>query len=381
MGATTPAAFKDRTDAGRTLAVQLARLRREAPVVLAVPRGGVPVAAEVAAALAAPLDILVVHKLGEPGGHFGAVAEGGLAVVDHARATALGIGSEALSTMRDRAAEAADADARRLRSGVARRDVVGRTVILVDDGLDTGNSAIAAARTARRRGAGRIVLATPVAAAAALSRLGEEVDELVCVEVAAAARWYERAATSSDAEINAALRAGGPRLGPELHVPEAARGLILTAGAGELVCRRFRTMGFAVCELPTDSGAEAFEHATELLAKRPAVRFLGVGYFGFGPAADAALRAASRTGVRAVVTAGGRPDRADAALTDLTAATLLIVGGEDRLLVRLARASSRRLAATERQVAVVAGAGHDFAEPGALAQVAHLGGAWFARHL
>ena len=209
MSTTSPAVFRDRGDAGRRLAARLERLRHEAPVVLALPRGGVPVAGEVAAALAAPLDVIVVHKLGDPDARFGAVAEDGLAVVDHDRARELGIDPTRLSALREQAGAMAATSGWRLRRGRTPHDIVGRTVVLVDDGVGTGDSAIAAARTARRRGAARIVLAVPVARAAALARLGEELDEVVCVEVAPIARWYEHAPAVSDAEIIGALNTLG----------------------------------------------------------------------------------------------------------------------------------------------------------------------------
>lgn len=375
------AVFRDREQAGRRLTAPAERFRREAPVVVAIARGGVPVAVEVATALAAPLDVLVVRKLGDPGARFGAVAEGGAAIVDHDRARALGLGAEEIAQARDAAMEQAEAEARRLRGGAGPRDLVGRTVLLVDDGVGTGDSALAAARTVRRLGAARIVLAVPVARAAALTRLAGELDDVVCLETGATGPWYEHDGRLGEDAILAALRPRPPQRGSELHIPEAARGLIVAGGADETVRRTFRQMGFATFDLPAHADRGAFAHATELVRRLPSARLLALGYFGFGDAAEPAVLAGSHGDARAVVTAGGRPDRPDAALERLQAPTLLIIGGEDRLMARLARGALRRIAASDRQLALVPGAGHHFTEPGAREQVAHLAGAWFARHL
>ena len=377
MSTTSPAVFRDRSDAGRRLAARLERLRREAPVVLALPRGGVPVAVEVAAALAAPLDVLVVQKLGEPGAFFGAVAEDGLAVVDHDRARALGINPARLSALREQAGVTAATSAWRLRRGRSPHEIVGRAVVLVDDGVGTGDSAIAAARTARRRGAARIVLAVPVARAAALTRLGEELDEVVCVEVAPIARWYEHAPAVSDAEIIGALKRAGRASEESLRVPEAARGAIILATPSEPVRRTLGSMGYVTVELSSDGTVEA---TVQQLRAESATKRLAIGCFALGDATEAVLVAAAGTDIRAVVAAGGRPDRAGARLAAVTAATLLVVGGEDRHMLRLARVAGAQLAG-EHGLAVVPGADHAFSQPGALEQVAHHAGTWFARHL
>jgi putative phosphoribosyl transferase len=373
--------YRDRRDAGRRLSARVERLRHEAPLVLAIPRGGVPVAVEVAQALAAPLDVLVVHKVGAPGERVGAVAEGGLAVIDHDRVRTLNLSAEALARQRDRAGADADSAARRLRDGAAPLDLVGRTVLIVDDGAGTGASAIAAARTARRRGAARIVLGLPVAGAAVLTRLGEEVDEIVCVEVEPLARWYEDSPASADSEIVAALHGERSMRDPRLHLPQAARGVIVLAAADELVRRTLDDMGFATLQIPSED-VDGLGAAVVHLRELPATAHLGLGLFGLGATASVVLAAAAAgRDVGAVVAAGGRPDRVAARIADLVAPTMLVLGGEDRSGLRLARTLSAHIPAPARYLAVVAGASHDFVEPGALGQVAHLAGGWFARHL
>lgn len=389
VNATRPAAvFRDRRDAGRRLAARLDRLRPEAPVVLALPRGGVPVAEEVARALGAPLDVLTVRKVGEPRSRFGAVAESGVAVIDHDEATRLGIGSGELSALRERALADVEEQARHFRGGRTPRDIVGRTVLLVDDGVGSGRSAMAAAHAARRRGAARIVLAVPVSGSAALARLGEVLDEVVCVEAAPATRWYEAAPPVSDAEIWASLAAqdevafetvelpGGAT--GRFFLPEAARGAIVLATRHAPVAQTLRDRGFATLELtaPTDTDTTGhFSAATAWLGRHPAAERMGLGLYGSGPAAAAALTAAAECDVQAVVAAGGRPDRAG---SGPTVPALLVVGGEDRTV---ARAALQHLAGDAGQLAVVAGATHEFAEPGAVEQVAQLAAGWFARHL
>jgi putative phosphoribosyl transferase len=368
-----PFLYRDRRDAGRRLAALAERWRHDAPVVLAVPRGGVPVGLEVARALGAPLDILAVHHVGRPGNRVGAVAEGGLAVIDHDRVRELGLTADELSELRRRAREAADADARRLRRGAAPLDVVGRTVVIVDDGAWTGASTIAAAHTARRRGAARVVLALPAAPAAVLGRLGEAVDEVVCVEVGPSAASYAGSAPVTDASIASALDAALPMLDGQLHVPEAARGVVVSISGTPRVREALDAMGFATLQM-AGGDVEDIAAAVARLHHLPATEHLALGIFGLGVDAEKALAAADDCGASAVVAAGGRPVRATALPS---APTLLIAGGEDTAGRRLVEA----LGTGEHHVAVVAGATRAFTEPGALDQVAHLAGSWFARHL
>jgi putative phosphoribosyl transferase len=375
---TSAPVFRDRQDAGRRLAARVARFRREAPIVLALSRAAVPVAVEVAELLAATLDVLPVRQLGEPGARVGAVAAGGSAVVDHERAAAIRMSAEELDAVRKRAIALADDDARRFRAGMMRRRLAGRTVLLVDDGIGSGDGMRAAARTARAQGAARIVAAVPVAGAAALSRLGEDLDEVVCAEVASERRWYGHASEVTDADVVAALRVPMPRLGSEFFVPEGSRGLVMLVGGGEAIVRRFREMRFATFSLPDSTTERDAIGALERLRALSAVRLLRVGCFGLGPGAETVLLVATRPDIDAVVVAGGS---ADGGGTRISAATLFVVGGEDQRLARIVRDRAARLVEGECQIAVIAGAGRTFAEHGAMEQMALLAGGWFARHL
>jgi putative phosphoribosyl transferase len=204
--------FRDRIEGGRKLVAPLAELALVDPVVLALPRGGVPVAREVADGLGVPFDVLVVRKVGAPGRPeygMGAVAEGGGEVVHGGAVRALGV-SEA------EFAERADAERGELdrRVAVYRGDrdlpaLAGRDVVVVDDGLATGVTAEAALQAVRRQAPRRLVLAVPVGAADTVTRLGEVADHVVCVlaptDFRAVGHWYDRFDQTSDAEVLAAL--------------------------------------------------------------------------------------------------------------------------------------------------------------------------------
>ncbi|MFL9827076.1 phosphoribosyltransferase [Rhodoplanes sp. SY1] len=217
--------FVDRRDAGRRLAAALTDLRNEAPVVLALPRGGVPVAAEIAAALEAPLDVLIVRKIGlpdQPELAMGAVAEGDPPIVlrneDVIRAARVDAATFRAACA-DEQAEIARRQAR-YRGGRPPAAIVGRTVILVDDGLATGATARAGLRALRRSGPARLVLAVPVGAPDSLAALREEADVVVCLDAPAwfpaIGAFYEDFHQVPDAEVLAALagRHAPERSGP-----------------------------------------------------------------------------------------------------------------------------------------------------------------------
>jgi putative phosphoribosyl transferase len=202
--------FDDRRDAGRRLAVEVAKRRLTDPVVLALPRGGVPVGYEIARALAAPLDVLVVRKLGAPGHPelgIGAVVDGNhpLGVLNPDLVARLAVPRAYL----DEEVEAQLAEIRRrqavYRDGREPIAVTGKSAIVVDDGLATGATMRAAVRSVRRAEPARLVLAVPVAAPDSLAELASEVDETVCLAVPeyfdAVGRFYRDFAQTSDDEV------------------------------------------------------------------------------------------------------------------------------------------------------------------------------------
>jgi predicted phosphoribosyltransferase len=210
--------FRDRKDAGRRLAKALSGYKAEHPVVLALPRGGVPVAAEVARAFEAPLDLLLVRKIGvpfHPELAMGAVVDGSAPLVvrneDVIRGTRV---SEAeFVAVRDR--ELAEIRRRRARYVGERShpDLKGRVVIVIDDGIATGASTRAALRAVRKQEPSRLVLAVPVAPTATLQELRDEADEIVCLEdyepFGAVGAYYADFGQTSDEEV-AALLAHSP---------------------------------------------------------------------------------------------------------------------------------------------------------------------------
>jgi len=182
--------FVDRADAGRRLARALADYRDRNPVVLALPRGGLPVAAEIATALAAPLDVVLARKIGvpwQPELAMGALVEGETPPVvrNDEVIRAAGIDEPDFEAARVRALSELEDARRRLVGGRPRAVIAGRAVILVDDGIATGATALAALQSIRRLGASTLTLAVPVASAEALAALKREVDDLVCLEAPA----------------------------------------------------------------------------------------------------------------------------------------------------------------------------------------------------
>jgi putative phosphoribosyl transferase len=178
--------FQNRADAGQQLARRLLHLKSEDPVVLALPRGGVPVGHEVAKALNAPLDLVVVRKIGAPGQPelaLGAVVDGERpeTVLNQEVVDALGVTDDEINAIKRR--ELAEIGRRR-RAYLGRRapvPIAGRTAIVVDDGIATGATMRAALRAIRQQGPRRLVLAVPVAPAEVVARIGAEVDEIVCL--------------------------------------------------------------------------------------------------------------------------------------------------------------------------------------------------------
>jgi predicted phosphoribosyltransferase len=207
--------FRDRADAGRKLAAALQRYREQRPVILALPRGGVAVAAEVAAALDAPLDLLLVRKIGvpyQPELAMGAVVDGATPVIvrneDFIRVN--GIGEAEFKRVCN--AEMAEIERRRKRylKDRPRAEIAGRVVIVVDDGIATGATARAALRAVRTRKPQSLVLAVPVAPTDSVAALEAEVDDIVCLEqpesFGALGFYYADFHQVSDEEVIAALK-------------------------------------------------------------------------------------------------------------------------------------------------------------------------------
>ncbi len=206
--------FTDRVEAGRMLAERLkAYAMRKDLTVLGIPRGGVPVAFEIAEALGAQLDVFVARKLGVPGQEelaFGAIASGGVRVLDPEIIGALGISEADIEEVTARERRELERRERLYRGAKAPLDVVGRTVILVDDGIATGSSIRAAIAALRHLQPARLIVAAPVAPLATCARLRQEVDDLVCVDTPKSFRaigeFYEDFSQVTDQEVTGLLR-------------------------------------------------------------------------------------------------------------------------------------------------------------------------------
>lgn len=434
--------FQDRSDAGRQLGERLAPLAREHPVVVGLPRGGVPVAFEVARSLGAQLDVLVARKIGAPGNPeygIGAIAEGGVRVFNEGALRSLALSAEEIDHASARAQRELVQRVGSLRGDRQPIEVRDRTVVLVDDGLATGGTARAALRAVRARAPARLVLAVPVGARQTLDALAAECDEIICLRVPdpmwAVGYWYADFGQTTDAEVRALLAQatrqpvargrphatvddpparrqvrvplpGDEEIIGDLTVPDAARGVVVFAhGSGSSrhsprnrdVAAALNGAGMATLLIDLLTVKEERWRVNvfdiELLVHRLAAASdwagtqrelagLGLGYFGASTGAAAALCAAADRGeqVRAVVSRGGRPDLAGSRLGAVRSPTLLIVGGEDDVVIQLNRDALTQLRC-EAQLEIVPGATHLFEEPGALDHVARLAIAWFARHL
>ena len=422
--------FQDRAEAGRRLADRLARFRDDAPVVLGLPRGGVPVAAEVARALGAQLDIVVERKLGVPWHPelgFGAIGEDGVMIINRDLVDDVGVAPDEIRAVV--AAERATLRRRvqRYRAGRAPIDLEGRTVILVDDGIATGFTVRAAIEVVRRRGARTIVLAAPVAPPRVVEELRHQVDDVVVLEshepfVAVGQFYVEFAQITDDDVVELLSPSSDPasaagegsvqceigletvRLAGELTTPPDPVGVVVFAhGSGSsrlsprnvavaraLNGRGFTTLLFDLLTLDEERDrSNVFDvrllagrliGATTWLRERSRGGHLPTSYFGASTGAAAALWAAAHLPheIAAVVSRGGRPDLAAMRLADVAAPTLLIVGGHDEAVLRLNREAAQRLRCIHR-VSVVPGATHLFEEPGAMGRVVELAIDWLER--
>lgn len=423
--------FTDRADAGQQLAEALRPLASSDPVVLGLPRGGVPVAFRVAQELGAALDVIVVRKLGvpyHPELGFGAIGEGGVRVISEDIVRRGGVSEADVAAVEG--AEEAELlrRARAFRGDRPRVPLAGRTVIIVDDGIATGATAMAACEVARAQGAARVVLAVPVAPPDAAERLGGRADELVCLSTphgfAAVGEWYRDFGQTPDEEVvsllaraaapdasrtaaEVAVEAGGVTLPGDLTPAGDTGALVVFAhGSGSSrhsprnrsVAAALNRAGLGTLLFDLLTPAEEADRANVFDIGTLAGRLVDatvwvrrrtpgpVGLFGASTGAAAALRAAAAvgtergTGIGAVVSRGGRPDLAGDSLGDVRAPTLLIVGGDDTRVLELNRQAQARLRC-ENRLDVVTGATHLFEEPGALDEVAELARDWFTGHL
>jgi putative phosphoribosyl transferase len=432
--------FNDRRDAGRRLADAAARLEPRPDIVLALPRGGIPVGHEIAQRLGVPLDVVVVRKLGAPGHEeyaIGAIASGEVQVLDPEALEMLEVTPEQLGYVIGRERTELARREALFRGDRAAFDIAGKSVLLVDDGLATGSTMLAAIEAVRMRHPARIAVAVPIAAPKVCALMRETVEAMLCLvtpeRLRSVGEWYRDFTQITDDEARALLGTplpagrrhsappphtmtvdivtAGVTLTGDLTIPRAPAGAIVFAhgsGSSRLSPRNRRVAdalvraGFATVlfdlltpdEELADRKTRAFRFDIGMLAGRligaltwtarhPDLRGLPVGVFGASTGAAAALIAAARSKLAAaVVSRGGRPDLAGDALGAVAAPTLLVVGGDDREVLALNQRALAQLGSRDRSALhVVARAGHLFDEPGAIDEVIALTAAWFARHL
>ncbi len=434
--------FSDRVEAGRRLAEHLTHLENRGDVVvLGLPRGGVPVAHEVATRLNAPLDVIVVRKLGvpyQPELAMGAIGEEGVRILDSRIMSMAGVSEHELEAVERRERAELHRRAELFRMGRPRVPLDGKVAVIVDDGIATGSTIKAACRVARGLGAARVVVAAPVAPTDAAERLAGDADEVVIVEQPfsfyAIGQFYYDFNQTTDEEVTSLLErvtkapvglqaadppergvdgfdgdvtiaAGEVTLEGRLSLPPDCKGtVIFVHGSGSsrhsprnrhvaqaLNQARLGTLLFDLLT-PDEELDRANVFDIELLASRLIdvtgwlTRFeqwpsQPVGYFGASTGAAAGLRAAADLGtyIASVVSRGGRPDLTGPRISDVVAPTLFIVGSLDTVVLDLNR-EARAQMRCETSLEIVPGATHLFEEPGALDQVATLARQWFARH-
>ena len=437
--------FADRDDAGRRLAARLGHLRGGPVVVLGLPRGGVPVAFWVARALGAPLDVIIVRKLGvpfQPELGMGAVGEDGVRVINPEVMQACGVSQDELAAVQAREQAAVDARAARYRARRPRQRLDGRVAVVVDDGIATGSTARAACQIARALGAARVVLAVPVAPSGWQARIGADADEMVCVSAPrgffAIGQFYARFPQVSDAEVLACLeraaalqspaqastaraagaadppgrseevepQAGVVRLAGYLTVPEGSpQVVVFVHGSGS---SRHSPRNRHVAGVLNDAGlgtllfdlltpeeerdrANVFDigllagrlaQVTRWLRAQPGAAQAAIGYFGASTGAAAALWAAAEPGA-GIAAVVSRGGRPDLARPRLAAVTAptLLIVGGRDEVVLDLNRRARAELRCENDLAVVPGATHLFEEPGTLDAAAGLARDWFLSHL
>jgi putative phosphoribosyl transferase len=398
--------FIDRREAGRRLAARLAPYSGDDVVVLGLPRGGVPVASEVADALGAPLDVIIVRKLGvpfQPELAMGAIGEDGARTINDEVVRIARITPGQIASVETAERHELERRARSFRGHRPRIGLSGRTALIVDDGIATGSTARAACQVARAHGAARVILAVPVAPPDAAERFADDVDEFIALETPAGfqavGQFYGQFAQVTDDVV---ITAGAVALEGHLELPPDPLGIVLFAhGSGSsrhsprnqyvasvLDKAGIGTLLFDLLTVEEESDrtnvfdiellARRLTEATDWLCTRPELSDLPVGYFGASTGAGAALWAAGDRGahITAVVSRGGRPDLAGVRLSTVEAPTLLIVGGHDPAVLDLNREAAARMRA-RHEIVIIPGATHLFEEPGTLALAADSARDWF----
>ncbi|MGZ3798326.1 MAG: erythromycin esterase family protein, partial [Pseudobdellovibrionaceae bacterium] len=423
--------FQNRTEAGVILADKLSHLKeeikKEKPLVLAIPRGGVPVAFEVAKKLHADLDLLIVKKIGAPDNPelaIGAISEEGAPWLNNNLIDYYGITAKEMEPLiNEKLAEVKNL-AFQLRGSHAAIPVEGRTLIIVDDGIATGATLRVAIQFLRQRNPKKIIIAVPVAPEATLEPLRQLADEVICLETPspfiAVGEWYRDFSQVSEGEVLNLLHSpqmaraplsqeivyydGMTELRADLQLVEETKALIVFAHesggnrhspGNRFVAKELNKIGFStllvdlLTEKETQDRENVFniELAIDRLLKASEAGFahltqakIPLGYFGANTGAAAVLGAAAKSSrsICAIVSRGGRPDLVNKYLRRVKAPTLLIVGGEDPEVTAFNELAAERLAVS--QMVLIPQATHSFAEPEVLEEVVEYAADWFLKY-
>jgi putative phosphoribosyl transferase len=429
--------FRDRKDAGRQLAAALIQKHLPRPLVLAIPRGGVPVAAEIADALAGDLSVIVARKLGAPGNPefaIGAITATGVSYMNPGLAAIEGADERYIAAEKERQTKEAQRR-EQLFNPHRRPSVLGRTVVLVDDGIATGATAVAAMRSIKAERPARVMLAVPVGASEALNLLRGEADDIVCLEedpnLRAVGDYYRNFNQIDDEEVREILDLSAPaltidprlytdhwimapmrrvwisrdevhlaailglpcRTGPFplvifVHGPgsgkKSPRDLTIASylGAEGIATLLFDLSGHGESSSDICDGNDAYIKDVEAVfgwaKRRPEVRPELIGIAGSGLGAAIALRALAEEKVSPSSMVLRALPLERAALRDVMVPSLILIGSLDPLLPRVEREAD---GAPYLTLAVIEGAGHLFDEPGALAEAADRTVCWFKSRL
>lgn len=423
--------FQNRKHAGELLAAKLLKYKDNNPVILALPRGGVPVAAEIAKKLEAPLDVLIVRKIGAPFNAelaVGAVCENDDPVFNSLTLSQVGLAPDDLSTTIKSEKNEVMRQINLFRQGNQLQDLSKNLVVIVDDGLATGATVKSAIKYLQKKGVEKIIVAVPVAPSGTAKKIRPKIEELITVveleDLYSVGQWYKDFAQVSDKEVIALLDGNRvkhaelnnttveikipngilkEKLKGELTVfPNMKAVVIFTHGSGSsrkstrntFVARVLNEAGFGTLlfDLLTEKEEQNRKNVfdIDLLSKRlltvthwlreqPNLKKIKVGYFGASTGAAAALLAASKLSsdktVYSIVSRGGRPDLAGEALNQVLVPTLLIVGGEDYGVIELNRKAQKQLSNSE--LLIIPNATHLFEEPGTLDEVSKQAAQWF----
>lgn len=424
--------FKNRVHAGRLLAEKLKNYKNKDVLVLALPRGGVPVAAEIARALNAPLDVLLVRKIGAPFQTelaVGALCEDELPVWNTPMLSQLGLEPDDLNHTVSLETQKIKFQAGLFRKGRHLPPVYQKPVIIVDDGLATGATMLAAVKLLKKKRAVKIIAAIPVAAATSAELLRKKVDEVIVIEeredLMSVGQWYEDFSQTTNEEAISLLEENhgtvkiktdtqgieipieGIKLNGDLHGFSNMKALVIFAhGSGssrksprnQQVARYLNDQGFGTLlfDLLTDDEAQDRRNVfnieflgqrlaavTTWLHEEPKLKSIPFAFFGASTGAAAAIRAADKLSasgaIYAIVSRGGRPDLAADSLERTITPTLLLVGGNDFGVINLNRQAQQLLPNCE--LSIVPGATHLFEEPGTLEEVSKQAVEWFNDHL